>query len=427
MNVLLESTMRAGTLLAHEAVPEARLLETATPRIPLAGPRFDVDVLIGGAGPGGGTAAAVAAGRGARVLVAEARAFPKQGLSDVLDGASGAWGQRWQHVIVRGESMADLRDAGVVDDLFTTPHTTFLEAGRIHGIAAIGPAEQHLYRSASARGAEFAFGTAVEDAVPMQGGGVLVSLAGHDQPIRARTYIDATGGRSPFLDRYGIGLGEARTGSGTYFLGHYPVQPINRASGQQVRDDAVRGAVSNNRSSWSSEFGTTTANVYNHPIFGAHVDIRPGKPITATDPAELAVIHRRLASSLGVVGEPYSQPYLVHVVEREAPNVVGRGANGELLDMVTIGDGIARKQPREAQGFNGAIQGGHDAAEVALLEGPERDTALRGFEQRQLKFHQGAMRSHSYEAMELQRRMEQQQRAQADFLASVQRRATARA
>jgi hypothetical protein len=426
MNVSLASTLRAGAALARDAAPEAHLLETATPHVPLAGPRFDVDVLVGGAGPGGGTAAAIAAGRGAKVLVAEARPFPTQGLGDVLDATSGSWGQRWQHVIVRGESMADLRRAGVADELFSQPGTTFLEAGRTHGIAAIGPAEQLLYRSARSRGAAFAFGTAVEHAVPIPGGGTLVSLAGHVEPIRARTYIDATGGRAPFLGEYGIGLGEPRTGAGSYFLGHYPVQPLNQLTGNQVRTDAVRGAVSNNRTTWSSQFGQVRANVFNHPRFGAHVDIHVDKPLGTTDPAELAAIHHRLAHSLGVVGEPSSPPYLVSVVEREAPHVVGRGPDDELLDMMTIGDGIARKQPREAQGFNGAVQGGHDAAEVALLEGPQRATALREFEQAQLRLHHGAMRSHSYEARELQRRMEQQQRAQAEFLASMARRAKAR-
>ncbi|MCW2950039.1 MAG: dependent oxidoreductase [Thermoleophilia bacterium] len=397
MSGVIDSFARIGATIAHDGVTGITRVTRALDRAPIAGPAFDVDLLVAGAGPGGGTAAAIAAGRGAKVLVAELRAMP-----DAVAHASAAgrapWGQRWQQVIVQPENLAALREAGVADELFGAAATRFEQHGLEYGTMALGPAERALAHEAVSRGAELRFGGAVDDVTPHPDGGVLVRLAGEERPIRARTFIDATGGRSSFLDRYGLALGEAQHSGGTYFLGHYPTQP-----GQAVRSSTtVR----------ETPLGDVDVLVLNHPEHGAHVDIQPGRAIVETDSGELAELHQSIARRAGVHGEALDAPYVVRVAERESAHVVGRDTDGDLVDMITIGDGVARKGPRAAKGANAAIKGGRDAASAALLEGPERRRALEVLEESQRSDHQGAMVSHSYAARESARRLAEGQRQQ---------------
>ncbi|MCW2925638.1 MAG: binding domain [Thermoleophilia bacterium] len=375
--------------VAAEAAPVVRALPTP------ASLAFDVDVLIGGAGPGGGSAAVVAALRGARVLVAEQR--PLAGV--------GAWGARWQQALVRTENMATLQELEVADELFHDARSTLLDtSARRRGVVTIGGTERALHRVATAHGAEFSFGTAVEDVVPLEGGGVMARLGGGRQ-VRARTYIDATGGRSPFLDRYGIGLGPPLNSESSYFLGHYPVQ----APGPE---NFVRGTTADGRRFWNPVAGDVSVTVLNHPEHGAHVDISTSKRLP-DDPEILAEMHKRLARSAGVTGAPLSDPYMVRVMEREVGRVVGVGPAGEQLDMIVVGDGVSRKRPREGKGLNSALRDGRAAALAALAEGEERTKAFAELSPVSLKYHEEGMTSMSYAAREARRRAADMARLQA--------------
>jgi len=281
------------------------------------------------------------------------------------------WGQRWQHAALATDGLTGLSEAGVKRSLIDAQGAGFHRSYKEHGIVALGDLEQHLTIEAARRGAQILFDLPVGSARPLPGGGVAVGFAGTDDVIRARTYIDATGGRSSVPAEHGLGLGPGKVGTRSYFLGHYP---------RQAGPIGVGGGTGRHL-----EHGSYAAIQLNHPRHGAHVDIvLDSKPSANLSPEALRALHRDLARRAGVSGEPLSQPYVVSVTERHA-------ANARSHDVLVIGDGVARKQPAPSgRGVNLALVDGSKVVEPALTLGPGREAALDAWGSGTLQRHRAA-------------------------------------
>lgn len=327
----------------------------------LAPARFDLVVL--GAGPAGTTVAALAAQRGARVLVLEARA---------LGSGSRDWGNRWRMATVRGDALQVLERVDVERSLLSDARSVFEFEHDRYAIVPIGAAERAIHSTAEGAGAEFRFGVEVLPSMfrQLDGGDIELRLQGSADVVRGTTLIDATGGRSGIAAHLGIPLTSLKRGPMQFLLGHYPVQPL---SGHDANAPPFRSL-----SGRDARFGSYGGVMLNHPQLGAHVDFFEPPIRDPEDLDELTFLHRRLSVDAGVVGEPLRPPELITVDQAVAPSA-------RVGDYVVIGDGLSRALPTTASGFREALLGAEHVVGPALDTSAARDQVLAAFSERRLR------------------------------------------